>query len=87
MANHPSADKRNRQRIAATLRNRSALSAVRTSVRNARNAIAAGDRTVAGTVVAAASILLAKAASKGALRTQAAARTISRIQIALNKLA
>ncbi len=87
MANHPSAEKRNRQRIAATLRNRSALSAVRTAVRNARKAVAEGDRKVAEAVVFAASKLLAKAAGKGALRVQTAARTISRIQIALNKLA
>ncbi|MDX2055367.1 MAG: 30S ribosomal protein S20 [Polyangiaceae bacterium] len=87
MANHPSAEKRNRQRIVTTLRNRSATSAVRTAVRNARKAIAEGDRKAAELVVAATAKLVAKAAGKGAIRVQTASRTISRIQIALNKLA
>ena len=41
MANHPSAEKRNRQRIKRTDRNRAAKSAVRTLVKRVRTAIAA----------------------------------------------
>ena len=40
MANHPSAEKRNRQREKRTLRNRSIKAAVRTQVKTVRTAIA-----------------------------------------------
>ena len=44
MANHPSAEKRNRQRITRTDRNRAATSALRTTLKKARAAVAAGDK-------------------------------------------
>ncbi len=86
MANHPSAEKRNRQRVVRTERNRAARSAVRTAVKNARTAISAGDKTLAKTSVADASRALARAASKGVIHKKAASRTTSRIQTALAKL-
>jgi small subunit ribosomal protein S20 len=86
MANHPSAEKRNRQRIVRALRNRSAMSALRTSVKQARQAIAGGGAQVARDRVEQASQALAKAAQKGVIRLQTAARTTSRIQKALHKL-
>jgi len=86
MANHPSAEKRNRQRIVRARRNRSALSALRTAVKQARQAIAAGGAEAARERVGQASRALAKAAQKGAIRPQTAARTTSRIQKALHKL-
>ncbi|HYQ17570.1 MAG TPA: 30S ribosomal protein S20, partial [Polyangiaceae bacterium] len=43
MANHPSAEKRNRQRIVATERNRAAKSALRGADKKARAAVASGD--------------------------------------------
>jgi len=86
MSNHPSAAKRNRQRITRTTRNRSVRSSVRTVVKQARAAIAAGDGQAALHVKKAIS-LLAAAASKGILHKKAAARTTSRIQAALSKLA
>lgn len=85
MSNHPSAAKRNRQRITRTNRNRSVRSSVRTVVKQARAAIAAGDGQAAAHVKKAIS-LLASAASKGILHKKAAARTTSRIQAALSKL-
>ena len=86
MANHPSADKRNRQRIVRAERNQAARSALRTAVKKARTAIAAGDAAKAKDPVAAASKALARAASKGVLHERAASRTTSRIQSALGKL-
>ena len=85
MANHPSAEKRNRQRIARTQRNRSIRSSVRTAVKQARTAIAAGDSQAAERVRAAISTL-AIAASRGVLHKKTAARATSRIQAALAKL-
>ncbi|MGE5787924.1 MAG: 30S ribosomal protein S20 [Myxococcales bacterium] len=87
MANHPSAEKRNRQRIKRTARNSSVTSTVRTAVKKARVAIAAGDKAAAGEAVAKASKLLARAASKGVLPDRSASRTTSRIQSHLSKLA
>lgn len=84
MSNHPSAAKRNRQRIARTARNRSIRSTVRTAVKQARTAIASGDSAAAQQVKKAIS-LLASAASKGVLHKKTAARTTSRIQAALTK--
>ena len=85
MANHPSAEKRNRQRIVRAQRNRSTLSALRTAVKQARQAIAGGAEA-ARERVGQASRALAKAAQKGVIRPQTAARTASRIQKALHKL-
>ncbi len=86
MANHPSAEKRNRQRIVRAQRNRSTLSALRTAVKQARQAIADGAADGARERVGQASQALAKAAQKGVIRPQTAARTTSRIQKALHKL-
>lgn len=86
MANHASADKRNRQRIVRTARNRALTSSVRTAVKNARAAIATGDVKAATETVKAASQALARAASKGVVHDRAASRVTSRIQSALAKL-
>jgi len=86
MANHASADKRNRQRIVRTARNRGITSSVRTAVKRARAAIAGGDAKAATESVKAASLALAKAASKGVLHSRSASRVTSRIQSALAKL-
>jgi small subunit ribosomal protein S20 len=87
MANHPSADKRNRQRLVRAERNQAVRSALRTAVKKARSAIAAGNADAAKAPVAAASIALAKAVSKGVIHTKNASRTTSRIQAALHKAA
>jgi len=87
MANHPSAEKRNRQRIVRTQRNRSVVTAVRSVVKKARVALASGDAKTAGASVAEASRALARAASKGIVHPKAAARTTARIRSALSKLA
>jgi len=80
MANHPSAEKRNRQRIIRTEGNRSVKGAVRTAVKKARLAIAGGDLKGASEQVALASRALAKAAAKRIIHPGSASRTTSRIQ-------
>ncbi|MDQ2643070.1 MAG: 30S ribosomal protein S20, partial [Myxococcota bacterium] len=74
MANHASADKRNRQRIVRTTRNRAVKSAVRTAVKKARSAIQGGDAKAAAAPVKEASKALARAASKGVIPARAASR-------------
>ncbi len=86
MANHPSAEKRNRQRIKRTLRNRVARGSVRTAVKQARAAIAAGDGKAAAAPVLDATRALARAAGKGVLHARSAARTTSRLQSQLARL-
>src|SRR6187431_2508802 len=70
MANHPSAEKRNRQRLVRAERNQAVRSSLRTAVKKARAAIAAGNVEAAKAPVAAASIALAKAVSKGVVRAR-----------------
>ncbi len=87
MANHASAEKRNRQRVTRTARNRSARANVRTIVKKARTSIEGGDAAKAKDPVLAASKALAKAASKGTVNKKTASRVTSRISAALSKLA
>ena len=87
MANHASAEKRNRQRINRTARNRAARANVRTIVKKARAAIEGGDAAKAKDPVLVASKALAKAASKGVVDKKTASRVTSRIAAALSKIA
>lgn len=87
MANHPSAEKRNRQRIVKTARNRSALSSVRTIVKRVRAAISAKDKAAATKALVTAVRALDKAATKGVVHTKAASRTVSRLSAQVHALA
>ena len=87
MANHPSAEKRNRQRIKKTLRNRSISSSVRTLVKRVRTAIAAKDKAAAKAALVSAVTALDKAASKGVFHPKAASRTVSRLSAQVHQLA
>lgn len=86
MANHPSAEKRNRQRIVRTARNRAINSAVRTLVKRVRAAIHAKDKEAAATALKSATVALDKAATKGAMHRKAASRTIGRLSAQVHKL-
>ena len=86
MANHASAQKRNRQRLVRAERNRAVRSTVRTAVKKARSAIEEGDKAVAAPLVLSASTLLARAVAKGIVQKNTGARTTSRINSALAKL-
>jgi small subunit ribosomal protein S20 len=84
MANHASAEKRNRQRIKRTDRNRAAKSALRTEVKKARTAIKAAPAD-ASNVVRGAQSTLARAASKGTIPRKRASRVAGRLAAALHK--
>lgn len=86
MANHASAEKRNRQRITRTVRNRGQKSAVRTFVKKVRAAIAAKDPIAAKAALKSATSVLDKAASKGAVHPKAVSRTIGRLAAQVAKL-
>ena len=86
MANHPSAEKRNRQRIKRTTRNRAVASSVRTLVKHVRTALHAKDKAAAASALKTAIVGLDKAATKGVLHPKAASRTISRLSAQIHKL-
>jgi len=87
VANHPSAEKRNRQRIVKTARNRAIESSVRTLVKRVRTALHAKDKTAASTALKVATVALDKATTKGAVHSKAASRTISRLSAQVHALA
>jgi small subunit ribosomal protein S20 len=84
MANIKSAEKRNRQNQKRAAANRLYRGAARTAVKKARLAIAAGDPNAAELVRSAESAL-ARAATKGVVHQNNAARRTSRLMQALNK--
>jgi small subunit ribosomal protein S20 len=86
LANHPSAQKRNRQRVKRTLRNRSIKSAVRTHMKTVRAAIDAKDAKAAQEALAQATVAIDQAASKGALPKKSASRKVSRLASQVHKL-
>lgn len=88
MANVPSAEKRNRQRLKRRARNLFHLTTTRSSVKRVRTALASG--APAGDVEAqlkAAVRLLDKAAQKGVLPKKTAARRVSRLTKAVQAAA
>ncbi|HEY1959429.1 MAG TPA: 30S ribosomal protein S20 [Polyangiaceae bacterium] len=87
MANHPSAEKRNRQRVTRTARNRAVSSTVRTHVKRVRTAIAGKDKAGATKALQAAISEIDKATSKGTVHRKAASRTIARLSAQVHKLA
>ena len=86
MANHPSAEKRNRQRLKRTARNRSVKSAVRGLVKRVRAELTAKNKEGAKTALATAISALDKAATKNVLHSKAVSRTVGRLSAALHKL-
>ena len=87
MANHPSAEKRNRQRLRRTEQKRAQRSSVRTHVKAAREALRGGNAKTAGALVTAAEKALARAAQKGIVTRKASSRITSRLASAFAKLA
>jgi small subunit ribosomal protein S20 len=87
MANHPSAEKRNRQRIVRTERNRSVKAAVRTLLKKARAALGATAAKAGDSAAAMAAAIKAvdRAASKGVVHPKMAARAKSRLAKAAHK--
>lgn len=87
MANHPSAEKRNRQRIKRTLRNRAIKSTVRTLVKSVRAEVAGKNKEGAEKALKLAISELDRAGTKGAYHKKTVARTISRLSASVAKLA
>lgn len=86
MANHKSALKRIKQSLKSRERNRTAKAALRTIVKKF-NATVGKDATEAKAVLAEAVPTIAKAASRGIIHKNTAARSISRLTKKLNKAA
>ena len=79
MANNPSTIKRIRQTTKRRLRNRNRLTSLRTSVKQVRAAVAEGDAEQAKTLLPAAIRKLDRAAQRGTIHANAAARKKSRL--------
>jgi small subunit ribosomal protein S20 len=86
MPNTTSAKKRVRQNVRRTTVNKNRKSRVRSAVRKAEEAIAAGDKKAAAEAVRAAEPELMRAAGKGVVHRRTAARKISRLAQAVKKL-
>lgn len=79
MANTSSAKKANRKIEARTAVNKSRRSRMRTFIRKVEEAIAGGDHKAAMDALKAAEPEIARAASKGVVHANAAARKVSRL--------
>ncbi|HHY37101.1 MAG TPA: 30S ribosomal protein S20 [Firmicutes bacterium] len=79
MANIKSAEKRARQAKVRRLRNISTRSAIKTAIRRFEAALTAGDMTAARAALRRTTILLDKAAAKGIIHKNKAARKKSRL--------
>lgn len=79
MANHPSAERRNRQRIRRTARNKAVKSAVRSELRKARELVAAKKLDDAGKATQSLVSSVDKAAQKGIIHPKAASRMKARL--------
>ena len=87
MANHKSAEKRNRQSQDRRLRNRINKSQMKNAIRKVNEAVTAGSGDEAKEALAQAIPMIAKTASKGTIHKKAASRKISRLTRSVNKIA
>lgn len=87
LANIKSAKKRILVIETKTARNKSIKSAVKTAVKKFEAAVKAGDKELAKKELVNATSAIDKAASKGVYHKNTASRKISRMNVALNKLA
>jgi small subunit ribosomal protein S20 len=87
MANTASARKRNRQTARRTERNQARKSRMRTFIKKVEIAIAGGDKQAAGEALHAAQPELQRAANKGVLHRNTAARKLSRLSARIKALA
>ena len=79
MANHKSAEKRNRQRVKRRARNLHHLSPMRTYMKRVRRALGNEDLEVAQQTLPQAITAITKAASKGVIHRNTASRYVSRL--------
>lgn len=86
MANHKSAIKRHKQSVKRAMRNRSQRTRVKNVIKDTRAAISGNDPELAQKALTKASSVLGKATTKGAIHWKTAARKISRLAHAVNKM-
>jgi len=86
VANHKSAEKRNRQAQVRRLRNKMNRKEMKTSIRKVEEAVAAGSVDDAKVALHAATIVIAKTASKGTIHKKNASRKISRLTKRVNAI-
>jgi small subunit ribosomal protein S20 len=84
VANHKQAEKRNRQRLKRRQRNLMYLSAMRTHIKRVRNALDGSDNDAAKAGLPVAVRAIDRAASKGVIHRNTAARYISRLTRAVS---
>lgn len=86
MANHKSALKRHRQSLIARARNRAMKTRVKNAIKAVRDAVDTKDATAAQNALKAATAVLDSAASKQIIHWKTAARKVSRLNLAVNKI-
>lgn len=86
MANHTQAEKRARQALKHRARNRTDKAAMRTVLKKARATVAQGKPAEAKTAATEAISVVAKVGRKGAIHRNKAARLVSRLARAANKV-
>jgi small subunit ribosomal protein S20 len=86
VANHKSAEKRNRQAQASRLRNKINKTKMKTIIRKLDAAVVAGTADAAKDVLKEATSVIARTASKGTIHKRNASRKISRLSKRVNKM-
>ena len=87
MANIASAEKRIRQTLKRTARNKARKSRVHTAIRKVEEAVAAGNKDLALAAFRVAQPELQRAAGKGVLKANAVSRKISRLSASVKAVA
>ncbi len=87
MANIKSAKKRIEVTAIRTARNKSIKSKVKTAIKKVEAAIVSGDKEAAAAALKVATVEISKAQSKGVYHKNNAARKVSRLALAVNKMA
>lgn len=87
MANIKSAKKRIQVIATKTERNKAIRSKIKTAIKKVEAAIAANDKVAASAALKVATVELTKATSKGVFHKRTSSRKISRLAVAVNKIA
>lgn len=87
MAQHQSAEKRNRQTIRRTAVNRARVGEIRTAVKAVEAAILSGDKSKAQAQLRVAQPVIMSGVSKGVLKLATASRKMSRLSARVKALA
>jgi len=86
VANHKSAEKRNRQAQASRLRNKINKTKMKSSIKKLDEAVIAGTADLAKDALKEATSVIARTASKGTIHRRNASRKISRLAKRVNKM-